>query len=230
VIHSARVIPGNEKSIGRMINHLLRRGAEVVTAADAPVHVSGHASQEELALLLRILRPRFFVPIHGEYRQLSAHAQLARDAGIDPDCVLLADSGDVIEVGEERISTSGRVHVGQVMIDSEMDEVDLSVLRDRRRIAGDGVVVPVVAVNRDNGEVTLSAEIVSRGFVPGGEQGDDALLLDARRVVIEALSGISLEERTDEGLLRAKVQSELKRFLRRRTQRRPLVIPVIVEL
>ncbi len=230
VIHAAREIPGNEKSIGRMINHLLRRGAEVITAADAPVHASGHAAQDELRLLLRLLRPRFFVPIHGEYRQLRAHARLAVDAGLESERVQLADTGDVIAVSERQITLAGRVHVGQVLIDASLDEVDWTVLRDRRRIAGDGIVVPVVAVNRASGAVNGLPEIIARGFVPIGEQGDDGLLLEARQVVADALRDASPEERTDEGLLRARVQIDLKRFLKRRTQRQPLVIPVIVEL
>jgi ribonuclease J len=230
VIHSGRVIPGNEKSIARMINHLLRRGAEVVTAADAPVHVSGHAAADELRELLRLVRPRFLVPIHGEYRQLAAHARLAADIGIDPSHIQLADSGDVVAVSPESISIVDRVHVGQVFIDATLDEVDLSVLRDRRRLAGDGIVVPVVAVHRESGAVNGYPEIMTRGFVPIGEDGDRHLMAEARRVVAETLADATPEERTDEGLLRVRIQSELRRFLRRRTNRRPLVIPVILEL
>jgi len=229
-IHSAREIPGNEKSIGRMINHLMRRGAEVVSARDAAVHVSGHASQDELRLLLRLLRPRFFVPIHGEYRQLRAHARLAAEAGLDAGRICLADTGDVIAVGPAAIGIGGRVRVGQVMIDGTLEEIDWTVLRDRRRIAGDGIVVPVVAVDRASGSVNALPEIIARGFGPIGEHTDDELMLEARQVVAATLRDASPEERTDEGLLRARVQGDLRRFLRRRTQRQPLVIPVIVEL
>jgi ribonuclease J len=230
VIHSAREIPGNEKSIGSMINHLLRRGADVVTAADAPVHVSGHGARDELRLLLQLLRPRFVVPIHGEYRQLRAHARLAVNAGIDTDRVQLADTGDVIAISERSVGIVGRVHVGQVLIDAGLEEIDWTVLRDRRRIAGDGIVVPVIAVDRENGTVNALPEIMARGFAPLGEQPDEELMLDARRRVADSLREASPEERTDEGLLRARVQADLKRFLRRRVQRQPLVIPVIVGL
>jgi ribonuclease J len=230
VIHSARVIPGNEKSIARMINHLLRRGAEVITAADAPVHVSGHAAADELQELLRLVRPRFLIPIHGEYRQLAAHAQLAVNTGLECSRIQLADSGDVVAVSPESISIVDRVHVGQVFIDATLDEVDLSILRDRRRLAGDGIVVPVVAVHRESGAVNGYPEIMTRGFVPISEDGDEHLMAEARRVVAESLADATPEERSDEGLLRVRIQSELRRFLRRRTNRRPLVIPVILEL
>jgi ribonuclease J len=230
VIHSARAIPGNGKSIARMVNHLLRRGAEVITAADAPVHVSGHAAADELRELLHLLRPQFLIPVHGEYRQLAAHARLAVEAGIDRSRIQLADSGDVIAVSPEGISIVDRVHVGQVSIDATLDEVDLSILRDRRRLAGDGIVVPVVAVHRKTGMVDGYPEIMARGFVPIGEEGNEDLMFEARRVVAASLAEATPEERGDEGLLRARIQKELRRFLRRRTRRRPLVIPVILEL
>jgi ribonuclease J len=228
VIHSARTIPGNEKSIGRMINHILRRGAEVVTQADAPVHVSGHPAREELKLLLRLLRPKFLIPIHGEYRQLLEHARIGREAGLADDAVVLADSGDVIALTESSCSVEDRVAVGQVFIDDALEVVDISVLRDRRRIAGDGIVLTVIAVDRRTGSANGTPEIVSRGFLP--EDGDDAVLQEARRVVSQSLSDATPEERSDEGLLKARIATDLKRFLRRRTQRRPLIVPVLVEM
>ena len=128
-----------------MTNNLLRRGARVISTSDAAVHVSGHAARDELRQLLELLRPRFFVPIHGEYRQLAAHAELAAESGVDRSRVQIADSGDVIAVSEDAISVVDRVHVGQVFIDASLEEVDLEVLRDRKKIAGDGIIVPVVA-------------------------------------------------------------------------------------
>ena len=228
VIHSARAIPGNEKSIGRMINHLLRRGAEVITEADAPVHVSGHPAADELRMLLQLVRPRFLIPIHGEYRQLLAHARLGRASGLDADRVVLADSGDVILVDPHRAAVVDRVPVGHVFIDATLEEVDFQLLRDRRQIAGDGVVVPVIAVDPDEGPTAGAIEIVSRGFLPEGD--GESVFLEARQIVADALAEATPEERTDEGLLKARIHAELKRFLRRRTQRRPLIVPVILEL
>jgi ribonuclease J len=226
VIHSARIIPGNEKSVGNLINHALRRGAEVVTAADAPVHVSGHASGDELDAVLRRIRPRFLLPIHGEYRQLHANAARGVAAGIASGRVLLAESGDRVVVDERGIRIDGRVSVGRTFIDAALDEVDDLVLRERRHIAGEGVVVPVIAVNRDRGTLNAPPEILTRGFVADG----NGLIEEACRVVAEAVADASPEERGDEALLRARIQTDLKRYLKRRTQRRPLILPVIVEL
>jgi ribonuclease J len=230
VIHSAREIPGNEKSIARMTNHLLRRGARVVSGSDAAVHVSGHAARDELREVLELLRPRFVVPIHGEYRQLAAHADLAVESGVDRVRVQIADSGDVIAVSREGISVVDRVHVGQVFLDATLDEVELAVLRDRRRLAEDGIVVPVVAVHRESGTADGYPEIMSCGFVPIQGDNDAPLLDEIRGVVATSVADASAEERADEALLRTRIQSELKRFLRRRTNRRPLVIPVILEI
>jgi ribonuclease J len=228
VLHSARAIPGNERTIGRMVNHLLRRGATVVTGSDAPIHVSGHASRDELRLMIDLVRPRFLVPIHGEYRQLQAHAGIGRACGLPASRITLADSGDLLALTEDSLEVAGRVPVGQVFIDAALEEVDLSVLKERRKIAGDGLVVAVVAVDRDSGALNGDPEIASRGFV--GLDGEEELLREARDVVAEALAGTTLEQRSDEGLLKERLQTELKRFFRRRTQRRPLIVPVIVEL
>ena len=228
VIHSSRTIPGNEKSVGRMLNHLLRRGARVVTENDARVHVSGHASQDELRLLLHLVRPSFLVPVHGEHRQLAAHAAIARECGFDEDDVVLAESGDVISLSDRRCVRVGRVPVGHVYIDAALEEVDLAMLRERRQIAGDGIVVVVVSVDRAGAGLKGPPEIVSRGFV--AESEGDGVLHEAQAAAARALADLSREERADEGLLKARVQSEVKRFLRRRTQKRPLIIPVIVEL
>jgi len=230
VIHSARNIPGNEKSIARMINQLLRRGAEVVTASDRPVHVSGHASRSELQLLIQLLRPRFLVPIHGEYRQLDAHARLAVECGMASSDVQLADSGDLIALSASEIGIEDHVQVGQVFVDADRGEVDRETLRDRRRLAGGGIVVPVVAVHRGTGAVRGTPEIVARGVVASADAAESQTLEQARDVVAAAVAEATPEERADEGLLKARIQLELKRFLKRRMQRPPLIIPVIVEL
>jgi len=228
VLHAARSIPGNEKSIGRMVNHLLRRGATVVTGDDAAIHVSGHPRRDEFALLLDLVRPRFHLPIHGEYRQLLAHARLVRDLGMEEDRVLIAESGDLMTLTEDDFRIADRVPVGQVFIDAALDRVDFSTIKDRRRIAGDGIVVAVVAVHRASGRVDGPPAIASRGFVSDAAEAE--VLNEARSAVADALAETSLEERADEGLLKAKIQAGLRRFLRKRTQKRPLIIPVIVEL
>lgn len=228
VLHSARAIPGNDKSIGRMINHLLRRGATVVTGDDAPIHVSGHPCRDELKILVHLLRPRFLMPIHGEYRQLLAHAAAGRECGLDADAVVVAESGDLLTLTEDDFRRAERVPVGQVFIDGTLDRVDVSMMRDRRQIAGDGIVVAVVAVHRESGRVDGPAEIASRGFVSDADE--EALLREARDIVALSLAETSEEERADEGLLKAKIQAGLRRFLRKRTQKRPLIIPVVVEL
>jgi len=228
ILHSARAIPGNDRTIGRMFNHLLRRGAKVVTSSDAPIHVSGHPRGDELALLIHLLRPKFLLPIHGEYRQLSAHAAIGRRCGLPDDHVILADSGDLLALTEDALQRVDRVPVGQVFIDGALDRVDFTTLRDRRQIAGDGIVIAVVAMHRDSRSVSGLAEITSRGFV--SDATDEELLREAKDVVALSLTETSREERTDEGLLKAKIQAGLRRFLRKRTQKRPLIIPVIVEL
>ena len=228
VLHAARSIPGNEKSIGRMVNHLLRRGAAVVTGDDAPIHVSGHPSRDELALLIDLVRPRFHLPIHGEYRQLLAHARLARSRGLEEDQVLIAESGDLITLSPDGLQVADRVPVGQVFIDAALDRVEIGTIKDRRRIAGDGIVVAVVAVHRASGRVDGPPTIASRGFVSDAAEAE--VLTEARSAVVDALAETSLEERADEGLLKAKIQAGLRRFLRKRTQKRPLIIPVVVEL
>jgi ribonuclease J len=228
VLHSARAIPGNDRSIGRMFDHLLRRGATVVTAHDAPIHVSGHPRGDELALLIHLLRPKFLLPIHGEYRQLAAHAEIGRRCGLPADQVVLADSGDLLALTESSLERVDRVPVGQVFIDGALDRVDFTTLRDRRQIAGDGIVIAVVAMHRDSRSVSGLAEITSRGFV--SDATDEELLREAKDVVALSLTETSPDERTDEGLLKVKIQAGLRRFLRKRTQKRPLIIPVIVEL
>jgi len=227
VIHSARVIPGNEKAIGNLFNHLLRRGARLVTAADADVHVSGHPSQEELKLVIQLLRPKYFIPIHGEYGQLLAHAGLAGEMGIPGERITLADSGDLIALAENECGVVDRVPAGQVFIDAALEPVDGSVLKDRRKIAYDGIVVAVISFDRDTGEPRSRPEFVTRGF--NIDQDSEELLVRAGDVVRTTLVDTTQEVRSDEGLLRARLQADLKRFFRKETQRRPMIIPIIVE-
>jgi ribonuclease J len=169
------------------------------------------------------------MPIHGEYRQLRAHARLGRESGLEEQAVLLAESGDVVAVDEYGLAIEDKIHVGRVFIDASLDRVDRTILRDRRRSAGDGIVVAVIAVDREGGAASGFPEIVTRGFVPDSEE-NGGLMEEAKRLVVSSLREATSEERADEAMLRARIQTDLKRFFRRRTQRHPLIIPVIVEL
>ncbi|HTI36908.1 MAG TPA: ribonuclease J [Vicinamibacterales bacterium] len=228
VVFSAREIPGNEKAIGRVMNHVARRGAEVVYEGIKHVHVSGHGSEEELKLMLSLVRPEFFVPIHGEYRQLARHARVA--ARVSPTTrVVLAENGDVIRVDGEGARIAERVPAGRILIDgTHTGEVGDEVLRDRRHLANDGLVVPVVAIGRQSGGVEDRPDVITRGFVVDART--EALLKEVPGLVSAAIAGASLEERTDPGLIKEKIRVDLQRFFRKRSGLRPLVLPVVMEI
>jgi ribonuclease J len=232
VVFSARAIPGNEAAIGRVVNHLARRGAEVIDERTRRVHVSGHGSEEELKLLLSLVRPRVFVPVHGEYRQRAHFARLAGRVAAGwphPATVILADNGDVIRFEGDSARIAARVPVGRILIDRPgLGEVDDQVLRDRRHLAEDGLVVPVVAINRQTGRIEGDPDIVTRGLVL--EPTPEAALAEAGRLLADIIGSASVEERTDRGLIAERVRLELRRHFRRRSGRRPLVVPVIMEI
>jgi ribonuclease J len=227
VLISARAIPGNEKPINRVINHLYRRGADVVFGGRLPYHVSGHASREELRIMLTMTRPRYFVPIHGEVRQLYSHARLAESTGLPRERILLAESGDVVEVGRRHGRVAGRIPAGRVFIDGALEEVDEIVVRDRRHISSGGVVLAIVAIDKRSGALVGRPEIVSRGFVH--EQARTDMLSEAAGVVRAAVLSSSPEERADRGVIKAVIQRDLKRYFRKRLDRRPMVIPAVIE-
>src|SRR5579875_3114492 len=231
VVLSSRIIPGNEKAIYRMMNHIARRGAELVYGTmKPPVHVSGHASEEELKLILNLVRPRFFVPIHGEYRQLSKHVSLAqhlRFAGLEDTFIL--EAGETLEIDRNGARRGEKVTVGRVCIDSGSldDVVEDIIIRDRRHLSEDGFVLPIIAINKNSGRSEGLPEIVSRGFVAGD---NTAILQEARSVVARTLETSTPEERGDWGVMQEKIRTDLKRFLSKETQRRPLIMPVILEV
>ena len=232
VVFSARAIPGNERAIGHVMNHLARRGSDVIYEGIKHVHVSGHGSEEELKLMLTLVKPRYFVPIHGEYRQLSQHARIAERvfAGARPEVtVLLIENGDIVRFDEQGAIRAGKAPVGRVLIDaSGAGEVIDEVLRDRRHLAEDGVVVPVVAISRQTGTIEGDPDVVSRGLVQ--DAGSAELLREGARLVADVIHGASVEERTDQGLIKEKIRVELRRFIRKRSGRRPLIVPVIMEV
>ncbi|HET7617200.1 MAG TPA: ribonuclease J [Vicinamibacterales bacterium] len=228
VVFSAREIPGNEKAIGRVMNHVARRGAEVVYEGIKHIHVSGHGSEEELKLMLSLVRPRYFVPIHGEYRQLARHARVA--ARVSPSTrVVLAEDGDLIRVDEEGARVADKVATGRILIDgTRSGEVGDEVLRDRRHLSGDGLVVPVVAISRQRGTVEEMPDVITRGFVVDART--EALLREIPGLVGSAIEESSVEERTDPGLIKEKIRVDLQRFFRKRSGLRPLVLPVVMEV
>ena len=229
VILSARAIPGNERRISHVINHFCRRGTRVYDPDHAYVHVSGHASQEELKMMINLTRPRYFIPIHGEYRQLYHHTLLAREIGIPRENILLAETGDIIELSPERARIAGKAPVGRRLIDEEgISEVDEFVVRDRQHLSEEGFVLAVVAINKATGEIEGVPEVVSRGHLQ--EDGGAAVLAEARQVILKTLSGCSDETRADSVVLTELIRSDLKRFLRKRTATRPMIIPVVLEI
>jgi ribonuclease J len=232
VVFSARAIPGNERAISQVYNHLARRGADVIYEGIKHVHVSGHGSEEELKLVLSLVRPRYFIPIHGEYRQLSQHARVAErvTARIDPPVrVMLIENGDVLRFDDTGASVAGRVPAGRMLIDSTgSGEVIDEVLRDRRHLSEDGLLVPVVAINKQTGEIEGDPDLISRGLAQDASSAET--LRDGTRLLSDVINGASLEERTDQGLIKEKIRVELRRFFRKRSGRRPLVVPVIMEV
>ncbi len=230
VVFSARAIPGNERRIGHVMNHLARRGADVIYEGIKHVHVSGHGSEEELKLMLSLVRPRHFIPIHGEYRQLSQHARVAErvTAGVTPAInVMLIENGDLLRFDENGASVTGKVPAGRVLIDASGEVAD-EVLRDRRHLSEDGLLVPVVAINKQTGELEGDPDVVSRGLAQDADSAD--LLRESAKLVADVIQGASIEERTDQGLIKEKIRVELRRFFRKRSGRRPLIVPVIMEV
>jgi ribonuclease J len=227
VVFSARSIPGNEKAIGRVMNHVARRGAEVIYDGLKHVHVSGHGSEEELKLMLSLVRPKFFMPIHGEYRQLARHARIAKEVSAEL-TVLLAQDGDCLRFTRNEGRIAGRAPAGRVLIDGTgTGEIADEVLRDRRHIAADGLLVPVLAIGQ-SGALENEPELITRGFVVDPKTED--LLREVPALLRESVETATVEERTDPGLIKEKVRVDLQRFIRKRVGRRPLVLPVIMEI
>jgi len=230
VVLSSRIIPGNEKTIYRMIDHLFRREAYVIyeDGTSPPIHVSGHASQEELKLIINLVKPRYFIPIHGEYRQLKLHAEMAGAMHGSVGKVMLIESGDVLEFDELGARKTTRIKVGRVCIDSgnRTDVVEDLIVKDRLHLSEDGIVLPIVAINKLSGEVESGIEIVTRGFNPG----EDGLMEGAKRIVEDTLAHSSDEEKGDYGVIKEKIRADLKRYISKQTQKRPLIMPVILEI
>ena len=227
VLLSSRVIPGNEKSIFRVIDHLYRRDANVIydDGSQGLIHVSGHGSQEEMRLLINLVRPEFFIPVHGDYRYLKKHAQVATETGAIGTAIVIED-GDVLELDKTQARKNGKVTAGRVLIDSgsSIDVVEDLVIKDRRTLSEDGIVLAVLALNKRTGQVERQPEVIMRGF--GGSDITDG----ARDIVLRSLDGLSPEEKADYGMVKEKIRVELKRFIQKTTGRRPMVMPVVLEI
>jgi ribonuclease J len=229
VLLSSRVIPGNEKAIYRVIDHLERRDARVIhdDGTHGLIHVSGHGSQEELRMMINLVRPKFFIPVHGDYRHLKRHAELAAATGV-PEKVILLEDGDVLTLDREHAEKTGKVTTGRICIDnnSTADVVQDTVIRDRKHLGEDGVFLPIIAINKRTGQVEGVPEITTRGFAAD----DPELLRNARDIVARTLEQSSEEERRDYGVMKDKIRGDLKRFLQKNANRRPLIMPIILEL
>ncbi|MFN0125010.1 MAG: ribonuclease J [Blastocatellia bacterium] len=231
VVLSARQIPGNERSISRMMNHMFKRGANVIDSGMARIHVSGHGREGDLKMMYDAVRPKFLVPIHGETRQLYRHAQAGERWGHARSRIVLAESGDVMEFTENSAAVAGKITVGRTLIDdSRSGRINDMVIRDRKHLAYDGIVLPIVAINKTSGEMESAPEVVQRGLaVVDGDDGA-AFLSRARLIVGQTVAAASFEERTDWAVIKEKIRLELKRYIQRETGRRPMIIPVVMEI
>lgn len=229
VVLSAKMIPGNERSIGRIINHLSKRGANVIYEKVSEIHVSGHASKEELKLMLNLVRPKYFVPIHGEFRHLAYHAKLALKQGIPKENIFILENGQVLEIDGEGARTNGKVDSGRVFIDGKgVGDVEEMVLRDRMRLAHDGVVIVLLGVEKLTGNIVSGPDVISRGFI--FEDASPELITDVKDFLAETIDALDREIIADSQLLQAKIRSSLKKYLRNTMERRPLIMPIIMEV
>ena len=228
VILSSKFIPGNEKTISNLINHLYRRGAEVHYEKVSEIHVSGHASQEELKTMLQLTRPRYFVPIHGEYRHLVKHRKLAQEVGVPQDHCFVLEDGDVLEISATSAKKVQPIQAGRVFVDGKgVGDVGDVVIRDRRHLSEDGMVLAVMAIHQQSGEIVAGPDLISRGFMRD-EEGEE-VLGQARKVVLDILASLNRETRTDPAELQEEVRKALRRYFRKRFERHPVVLPYIIE-
>jgi ribonuclease J len=229
VILSSKFIPGHEKAISSMMNHLYRRGAEVIYEKVSEVHVSGHASAEELKIMLNMVKPKFFIPVHGEYRHLVRHARLARGVGIAEDNIIIAEDGDLVEVSYDKMEIAGKVEAGKVLVDGKgVGDVKELVLRDRRHLSRDGMVIAVISIKEKTGDIVTGPDIFTRGLV--FEEESEDLLEGARQAVIEAIEAVNPEVRSEQLELKEEVRLALRRFFNKALKRKPVILPVIIEI
>ncbi|MDE3201848.1 MAG: ribonuclease J [Acidobacteriota bacterium] len=227
VLLSSRIIPGNEKSIYRVIDHLYRRDANVIydDGSHGLIHVSGHGSQEETRLLINLVRPKYFIPVHGDYRHLRRHAEVALQTGAVEHAIVIED-GDVLEIDKDNARRLDKVQAGRVLIDSgsSIEVVEDLVLRDRRILSEDGFVVVILAINQRTGALELAPEVVMRGF--GGADFTE----QAREAVLKTLDSLNSEQKSDYGMVKDKIRADLKKLIQKSSGKRPMIMPVIMEV
>lgn len=229
VILSSRIIPGNETAIYRMINHFFRRGAEVYYQDVAGVHVSGHAAREEMRQMIALCRPKYLLPIHGEFRHLIEHKHLAVEMGIDPEKVFILQNGDVIEMDADGAARGERIHVSRVLVDGrDVGNVDEVVLRDRRHLAEDGMVIVMLVIEKASVQLVAGPDIVSRGFLYMDE--NEAFFERCKDVVLDAFEGCEKESKEEWAVIKAEVRRALKKFIKAETGRFPVILPVVLEI
>ncbi len=229
VVLSARNIPGNERAISRLISHCYKRGARVIDSSIARIHCSGHGSQDDLRILIEATRPKFLIPIHGEYRQLYRHREWAASLGIvELENIVVIENGDVLEIDESRAEVIAKEFVGRTFINGTLGAVEDIVVRDRKHLSYDGIVVPIATINPTSGELESDPEIVTRGFIH--EEDSEEMLADLKKIVEQTVHNASHEERIDHAVIKEKIRLALKRFIQKNTGRRPMIIPVVIEV
>src|SRR5438552_5017100 len=230
IVLSSRQIPGNERAIGRMMDHFYRRRAEIYYAdgSQPPVHVSGHASEEELKLVVTLVKPKYFIPIHGTYRQLQRHARLVEKTSVVQDRIIVAETGNIIRFGPAGAEIAGKAPVGRVLIDEgSLEEVEEVVIRDRRHISEDGIILAIIAINKQSGMMEIPPEIVFRGVAFLDEE---RLLNESRQMLFDTVNNATVEERGDWTVIKEKIRKDRKKFFYKQTAKRPFILPVILEI
>ena len=233
VVLSARIIPGNERGISRLIGQIYKRGAAIIDEKRRLIHVSGHASQEDIRIMTEAVRPKFVIPVHGEYRMLYRHKEFLKNhCGFPEENIILIENGDVLEIDGERAVVVEKREVGRTFIDdSGFEEIGGEVVKERRQLAYDGVITPVVTINERSGEIEAPPEIAARGVIGmDGNGGSDSLLRDMQSVVTKTVEAATKDERRDSSLLRERVRVDLKRFMQKQTGSRPVIVPVVVQV
>ena len=229
VLLSSRFIPGNERAIGRVINHLFRRGANVLYEQVSDIHVSGHACREEQKMMLNLVKPKYFIPVHGEYRHLIYHARLAEGLGISRENILILEDGDVAQFTEDSAVKAGKVDAGRVFVDGKgIGEVGSIVLRDRKHLGMDGIIIVMIGIEKSSAKIITGPEIISRGFIY--EVDYPEVIEELRQVVIALLGEMEPELKQEWIIVKDKVTATLKRHIKKKMQRRPMIIPIIIEV